>query len=67
LERKYLTHGIQESGKEYLTISVGARAISVEAVVDETAVTLGEEGVALLHVHAVVAVSWSANGRASLI
>lgn len=40
----------------YLTISVRAGAIAVEAIVDETAVTLGEECVALLHEHAVVAV-----------
>lgn len=40
-----------------------ARAITVVAVVDETAVTLREEGVALLHEHAVVAVTWLADGQ----
>lgn len=40
-----------------------ARAIAVVAIVDETAVTLREEGVALLHEHAVVAVNLLASGQ----
>lgn len=50
-----------------LTISVFARAIAVVAVVDETAIALREKSVALLHEHAVVAVSRSANGRSKLL
>lgn len=63
LGRKDLTLGIQDGGTKYLTSSVRARAITVPAVVDEAAVTLGEEGIAFLNVHAVVAVFWLVNGR----
>lgn len=43
-----------------------AGAITVPAIVDETAVTLREESVALLHIHAVVAVSLLALDRGKL-